>query len=237
MRLSEAQLLTGNCSMNKIVLVIAAHPDDEALGCGGTIARHVAEGDIVHVLFIADGVTAREEASLPDLEARVQCIELVQKIFSLHSVHQLGLPDNRLDSLSLLDIVKPIEELVSRLSPEIIYTHHSGDLNVDHRITHRAVMTACRPIPGASVKQIYTFEIASSTEWSSGGSDSFLPQFYIDISDYFIVKLASLEAYKYEMRDSPHSRSIDHLRAMAVNRGHSMGVDLAEAFMVLRYIR
>jgi N-acetylglucosamine malate deacetylase 1 len=217
--------------------VVAAHPDDEALGCGATIARHVSEGDHVHVLFIADGESSREGYSALDLTARGQCIELAQKALSLESVHQLGLPDNRLDTLPLIDVIRPIEALVSKLEPEIVYTHHSGDLNIDHRITHQAIMTACRPVPQTSIKQIYAFEVASSTEWNSAGSDPFLPQYYVDVTNYFEVKLDALDAYRDEMRCSPHSRSIDHVKAMAVNRGHCVGVELAEAFMLLRCIR
>ena len=223
--------------MNKTVLVVAAHTDDEALGCGGTIARHVAEGDTVHTVFLADGVSSRPDAQYDALDVRQQAAEQAQKILGVSSASYLGLPDNRLDSLALLDIVQPLEAVIERIRPEIIYTHHFGDLNVDHRKTHEAVMTACRPLPGSSVKEILTFEVMSSTEWNSAGQMPFIPSFYIDISNYFTVKKEALEAYTLEMRPAPHSRNVEHMRYLARHHGHCVGVQAAEAFMVMRVLR
>lgn len=223
--------------MTKVVAVIAAHSDDEALGCGGTIARHIAEGDQVHAIFLTDGVSSRSDVDLSELRKRKQAAEVAHKILGLHSVHYLENPDNRLDSLPLLDIVQQLESVVHPLSPEVIYTHHYGDLNIDHRITHEAVMTACRPLPGSTTKEIYAFEIMSSSEWNSPGKSSFCPQYYVDISPYLELKLKALEAYALEMRDAPHSRSIQHIQALAIHRGHSAGVASAEAFMLMRSLR
>jgi LmbE family N-acetylglucosaminyl deacetylase len=235
--LSVVRQLAGNYLMSKSVLVVAAHADDEALGCGGTIARHVAEGDIVHGLFIADGVSSREDANCDALTMRETAAQKAHSLLGFSSIKYLGFPDNRLDEVNLLDIVKSVERSLQAIMPNVIYTHHYGDLNIDHRIAHQAVMTACRPTPDSSVTEIYTFEIMSSTEWSSLGHSPFLPAYYVNISEYLELKLDVLKAYELEMRDMPHSRSIEHLEALARHRGHSVGVNAAEAFMVMRNIR
>ncbi len=223
--------------MNKSVLVIAAHADDEALGCGGTIAKHAAAGDTVDVVFVADGVTSRAGAGDGEIVRRQQATENARKILGIKSTVFLGLPDNRLDSLALLDIVQPIESIVSKLSPEIIYTHQCGDLNIDHRLVHQAVMTACRPLPGCPVREILAFEVMSSTEWSGAGLLPFTPNLFVDISRHIDAKMRALEAYAFEMRVAPHSRSVEHLRHLAQHRGSCVGVEAAEAFMVMRALR
>lgn len=223
--------------MSKTVLVVAAHADDEALGCGGTIARHVAAGDRVHVIFVADGVTSRSGAGQDELARRQQATENASKILGISEISFLGFPDNRLDSLPLLDIVQALEVGIARLAPEIVYTHHYGDLNVDHRVTHQAVMTACRPLPGATVREILTFEVMSSTEWSGVGLSPFLPNLFVNIGAQLEIKMRALEAYALEMRVSPHSRSLAHIQCLAQHHGNCVGVDAAEAFMVMRAIR
>ena len=208
--------------MSKTILVVAAHADDEALGCGGTIARHVAEGDIVHAVFLADGVSARQGAGSHELAQRLAATEQARQVLGITTTTFLGLPDNRLDSLPLI---------------EVIYTHHYGDLSVDHSIAHQAVMTACRSTPEGAVKEILTFEVMSSTEWSSVGLAPFLPSLFVDISAYLAIKLQALDAYALEMRPAPHSRSSEHLKILARHRGHTVGVAAAEAFMVMRMVR
>jgi len=223
--------------MSKTVLVVAAHADDEALGCGGSLAKHVAAGDKVHVIFVADGVTSRSGAGQEEMVRRQQATENARNILGISTMAFLDLPDNRLDSLPLLDIVQPLEALIGKLLPEIIYTHHYGDLNIDHRLVHQAVMTACRPLPGSTVREILAFEVMSSTEWSSPGLAPFLPNFFVDISAQMEIKMQALEAYALEMRVPPHSRSTEHMRCLAKHHGYCMGVDAAEAFMVMRVLR
>lgn len=222
--------------MNKIILIVAAHPDDEALGCGGTIARHVDEGDTVHVVFMADGVRSRPDAAADDLENRMAAAKSAHEILGLKRVNYLGLPDNRMDSLPLLDVVQLLEAVIRTIAPEVIYTHHQGDLNIDHCITHQAVMTVCRPLPGSSVKEIYSFEVLSSTEWATPQQEPFIPNMFVDISDYLDIKLKALEAYRLEMRPAPHTRSIEHAEHLARHRGNSMGIAAAEGFAVVRMI-
>jgi len=223
--------------MSKTVLIVAAHADDEALGCGGTIARHADEGDSTYLVLMADGVNSRTGASKADMELRRSAAERAQKILGITEVHHLSFPDNRIDSIPLLDIVQELEPVVQRIAPSVIYTHHDGDLNIDHRRTQEAVMTACRPHPGCSVKEIYGFEVLSSTEWATPQTKPFTPTLYVDISAQFPTKLAALEAYAEEMRSTPHSRSVAHVEALAQHRGYSIGVQVAEAFVVYRVIR
>lgn len=224
--------------MNSVILVVAAHADDEVLGCGGTLARHVRDGDTVHVVFMADGVTSRGQVDSHEQYQREAAAKKAQSALGVASVRFLSLPDNRMDSVALLDVVQPLERAMQELAPDIIYTHHDGDLNVDHRITHQAVMTACRPVPGQRVRKILTFEVMSSTEWSgSGGQRAFIPNVYVDITAYWNQKLQALLAYEYEMRPPPHSRSIEHLDVMSLHRGFEVGVSRAEAFYLVRAVK
>ena len=150
--------------MQQRVLVIAAHPDDEVLGCGGTITRHAAEGDAVHILIMAEGVTSRDktrdtEARQEDLSTLAQTAKKAGSFLGAESVELLSFPDNRMDTLPLLDVVKEIEDRLKKIKPSLVYTHHQSDLNIDHQITHRAVVTACRPYPGQSVRTLLFFEV------------------------------------------------------------------------------
>ena len=223
--------------MNKTVLVVAAHTDDEALGCGGTITRHVAEGDSVFAVFMADGVTSRSQADQNDLANRNCAAEKARETLGIRENFYLGLPDNRLDSLPLIEVIQHLEPIIRKLKPSIIYTHHHGDLNVDHRITHQAVLTACRPMPGSSVQAIYAFEVMSSTEWATPMADPFVPNHYVDISGQLSTKLEALRAYEMEMRETPHSRSVEHLAHLARHRGYTVGLFAAEAFVTVRTLQ
>lgn len=222
--------------MSDTVLAVVAHPDDEVLGAGGTLARHAAKGDAVHILFLADGVGARGDDKAA-AERRVKAARLAALALRAREPHFLGLPDNRLDSLELLDVVQPIENVIRRIAPRTIYTHHAGDLNIDHGLCHRAVLTACRPLPGSTVLRIYAMEVVSSTEWSSPHSgNAFAPTHFVDISGTQVAKRRALEAYGEEMRPLPHPRSYEAVDALAILRGTSVGLQAAEAFMVVREI-
>ena len=221
----------------KNVLIVAAHADDEAIGCGGTISHHIANGDVVKVILVADGVSSRVGATNNDLMRRKSAAKVVQKLLGISSISCLDLPDNKLDTLPLIDIVRHIELKIQKFKPSVIYTHHHGDLNIDHQITHKAVMTAARPTPQSSVREIYGFEVLSSTEWSTPQLSPFIPNLFIDITDHMENKIRSLKAYNEEMRESPHSRSIENIKLLAHYRGYSMGIEMAEAFEVYRFIR
>jgi LmbE family N-acetylglucosaminyl deacetylase len=223
--------------MSKIILIVAAHTDDEALGCGGTIARHVAEGDIVYSVFVADGVSSRGHEGKVDRSNRNIAAENARIILGIKENYYMDLPDNRLDSIPLLDIVRPLEEIIRKLQPQFIYTHHHGDLNIDHRITHQAVLTACRPLPGSRIQAIYSFEVMSSTEWATPTFEQFAPNHFVEITDFINTKIKSLKAYELEIREAPHSRSYNNLEYLARHRGHTVGLIAAEAFFSIRTIR
>ena len=159
-----------------------------------------------------------------------------KKILGIGSITQFDFPDNQTDTVPLLSIVQSIEEVMAAIKPTTIYTHHRGDLNIDHRIVFEAVMTACRPVPNSSVRRILGYEVLSSTEWAAPGRDAFAASYFVDISDYLDTKLEALAAYEEEMRSPPHSRSVAHVESLARHRGHSVGVDAAEAFGVYRII-
>ncbi len=224
------------------VLVIAAHPDDEVLGCGGTAARLVQEGRDVYFAILGEGITSRHvhrDAADADQLARLhrQAHAAAGKV-GVKNVLLHQMPDNRLDTVPLLEVVKLVEELVERLKPEVIYTHHNGDLNVDHGIISRAVLTATRPMIGQPVREIYAFEVPSSTEWAFQRIEpSFRPNVFMDITRTLEAKIAAMECYETEARRFPHPRSPEALRALATRWGTVVGCAAAEAFELVRSIR
>ena len=223
--------------MSKTVLVVAAHADDETLGCGGTIARHVDEGDEVIVVFMTDGVAAREDVTNRDSDSRKSASSRAMSVLGVNKYYQLDFPDNRMGSVDLIEVVQAVERIVEEHKPHAIYTHFSGDLNIDHRVTHDAVMTACRPQQWCSVKEVYTFEVLSSTEWAGSSTAQFSPQKFVEITNYWEIKQLALQSYSQEMRGYPHSRSYRCVEALAMYRGATNGVGLAEAFFVERIVR
>jgi len=226
--------------MKQIVLVVAAHPDDEVLGCGGTIAKMSDGGAAVCVAFLADGVISRKgdaAAQQIELSARQDAARKACGILGVKSVSFGEMPDNQLDTVPLLEIAKTVENLIEEHQPELVLTHHAGDVNVDHRRLHESVVTACRPQQGHPVKTILSFEIPSSTEWQlPGGGDAFMPNWFVDISETFDRKLAALEVYSTELRAWPHPRSRKGVECLAHWRGATVGVNAAEAFILGRQL-
>lgn len=224
----------------KSILVIAAHPDDEALGCGGTITKLAGGGASVHVAFLADGVSSRTGGigvQQVELTARRAAARKSCDILGAESVFFGDFPDNRMDTIALLDIIKPIEALVAKHQPDTVFTHHAGDVNIDHRRIHEAVVTACRPQRGHPVKTLLCFEVPSSTEWQLPGSaPAFAPNWFMDISDTLDRKLAALDAYAAELCAWPHPRSRQGVEHLARWRGATVGADAAEAFMLGRQL-
>ena len=226
----------------KTALAVAAHPDDEVLGCGGTLARMADDGWDVFVLILAEGVTSRDKAR--DVEARrselaslAECAQRAGEILGVRRVRLLGFADNRMDGVELLDVVKCIEREIEEVRPSRVLTHHYADLNIDHSVVQRAVATACRPIPGASVRELVYFEVASSTEWSGAfASSTFCPNLFVDISATLRRKLDALAAYASEMRPFPHARSLAAVEHLARWRGATVGCAAAEAFEIGRRI-
>jgi LmbE family N-acetylglucosaminyl deacetylase len=222
--------------VTETVLAVVAHPDDEVLGAGGTLARHAAQGDQVHLVFLTDGTGARG-ANQRVVARRAQAARTAASLLGAGEPSFFQFPDNRLDQIDLLDIIQAIEPAIAKLSPSTIYTHHPGDLNIDHVRCHRAVLTACRPMSSSSVRRIYGMEIPSSTEWSAPeAANAFLPTRFVDISATADTKRRALQAYAEEMRPFPHPRSTEAVAALATWRGASVGLKAAEAFTVIREI-
>ena len=226
--------------MKKNILILAAHPDDEVLGCGGTIAKYTSEGHFVHVAFISDGVSSRGgdiDEQTKELESRRDSSLTALNILGVTSVSFGDFPDNKMDTLATIEVAKVIEELIATHKPEIVFTHHFGDVNVDHQMIHQATVVACRPQPNHCVKTILCYEVSSSTEWQLPGKNfDFTPNYFIDISRFIDQKLLSLKEYEFEMRKWPHSRSIKSIEHLAHWRGSTIGVDSAESFMVGRIL-
>lgn len=222
------------------VLVCAAHPDDEVLGCGGVIARHSKAGDEVSILFVSDGVLSRPkdaDVAAEELQQRQAAARRSAETLGAKEPVFLGLPDQRLDTLPLLDVAQAVEAVLRDLQPDTIYTHHAGDLNADHRIVTAAVLTATRPTPGQSVTSVLGYEVLSSTEWAFGTTvENFHPNHFVSIKETLSEKMRALKCYDYEMRAFPHARSYDAVEALAKVRGAAVGEIAAEAFTTLRTI-
>lgn len=223
------------------ILAIAAHPDDEVLGCGATLARHARQGAEVSIAILGEGITgrfSRREQVDPEELAQLasRCRQAADQL-GARNLFKFELPDNRLDTVPLLEIVHTIETLIEKTSPEIIYTHHAGDLNIDHVRVHRAVITATRPMKDTPVRDIYAFEVPSSTEWALNQFQPFVPQVFVDISETLEAKIMAMQLYESEARTFPHPRSPDALRVRARTWGSTVGLDAAEAFQLIRSIR
>lgn len=220
------------------VLVVAAHPDDELLGVGGTIRKLVNEKKLCRAVIMAEGLTSRHDTrsetnkgNLLELQSDARA---AAKEVGYTSIDFCGLPDNRLDTEDLLDIIKMVSWYVEKYQPDTVFTHFHGDLNIDHQRVNEAVLTACRPVGDYCVKRIYAFETPSSTEWNYRYAEPFTPNVYFDVTDTLDAKIRGMECYRSERRTSPHPRSAEALRALACYRGSAVGYDYAEAFMLLR---
>ncbi len=177
--------------MSKKVLIVAAHPDDEVLGCFGTVSRLVKEGYEAYTLILGEGKTSRESVNTDNELATLRNeIHKANQSIGIKKIFINSFPDNRFDSVDLLDIVKEVSKVKEKVQPDIIFTHYEHDLNIDHRLTYQAVITATRPMADECVKEIYSFEILSSTEWNY--PLSFSPDTYFDIGDTIESKIAAM---------------------------------------------
>lgn len=227
--------------MTKKVLIVAAHPDDEVLGCGGIIKKFSNDGYEVFSLILSAGKSSRDSNSSTVKQEQNELkkeMANANRILGIKEVFTAELPDNEFDSVSLLSIVKIIEKFKKIIKPNIVFTHHSGDMNIDHQITHQAVLTATRPIAGESVKEIYSFEVPSSTEWNSFSKETaFVPNVFYDISTTLNYKIEAIAAYKSELREYPHPRSPEYISDIAKVWGAKVGLNRAEAFILVRSIQ
>lgn len=224
----------------KKILVVAAHPDDEVLGCFGTVARLIKEGYEAYTLILGEGKTSRDEERRPEIkkneiEILNTEIQKANSIIGIKKVFVEFFPDNRFDSVDLLDIIKVISRIKDEIRPDIIFTHYENDLNIDHQITYKAVITATRPMENESVKEIYSFEVLSSTEWKY--PLSFSPDVFFDISDTIELKINSMREYASELCEYPHPRSLEGIELNAKYNGLRVGKKYVEAFKSVRVIR
>ena len=226
----------------KKILVIAAHPDDEFLGCGATLLSLKKQGFKIKPLFLADGESSRllKKKKINKLiqDRETQARNLAKKCNFLSPIFS-RFPDNKLDTVPLLEIIKSIEKEIIKFKPEIIFTHFENDLNIDHQLVNKAVLTATRPLSKTFVNKIYCFETPSSTEFNYTRKQKklFNPNLFIDVSSFINLKIKLLKIYKNEIRSWPHPRSLKAIKNLAAYRGSQIGVKFAEAFVVLREIR
>lgn len=223
--------------MARKVAAIFAHPDDEILGCGGAMAWHAANEDEVRILLLATGLRSRgptEDVAIERLRGNAR---KAAAIVGAKVIEFADFPDNAMDSVPLLDVVKRIESFFANFSADTVYTHHDGDLNIDHYVVHRAVMAACRPLPNAMLREILACEVNSSTEWGLESQRLFWPTEFLDISHYVEQKVRALEQYAEEIRPWPHPRSSEGVRVLACWRGMQSGLGAAEAYRLLRRVR
>jgi LmbE family N-acetylglucosaminyl deacetylase len=227
---------------NKLILLVVAHPDDELLGCGATMNRLITEFNCkIRVVILGEGITSRSEQRdtkkwEEELAIHRLNIKNAQECIGFESVSIYNFPDNRFDSVDLLDIIKVIEKEKEDFNPQIIFTHHGGDTNIDHRRTFEAVVTAIRPMENENVAHLLCFETPSSTEWQAFNyPNPFLPNLFVKLTKQNIeAKIKGMESYEFEKRKFPHPRSPEALEIQAKRWGVSIGTEFAEAFIMVR---
>ena len=213
-----------------VILIVAAHPDDEVLGAGGTIHKAAREGDTVHVLFLSSGVGSREkERQAP--ESRIASAQKALGLLGCENIVTGDFPDNAFDTVGVLEISKFIESQIRSIKPDVVFTNFHSDLNIDHRLTAEATLVATRPKPESTVNAVFFYEVLSSTGWKFGASQ-FNPNYFVDITESLKNKEIALVEYAVEMESSPNARSIESVVALAKFRGNFIGFEFAEAFEV-----
>ncbi|MCF6173214.1 MAG: PIG-L family deacetylase [Campylobacteraceae bacterium] len=223
--------------MNNKVLALAVHPDDETLGCGGTLLKHRANGDEIHWL-IATEVKASEGFTKEIVEKRNSEIEKVASSYSFNSVNCLGLSTMRVDEYSISELVSKISEVFKKVQPNIVYLPFKSDVHSDHRKIFEAAYSCTKIFRYHYIKKIYMMETLSETEFApSLKEDSFVPNVFVDISEFFEKKLEIMRIYESELGDHPFPRSLKNLKALATLRGATAGCEYAESFMLLKEIQ
>lgn len=224
--------------MKKNLLVVAAHPDDEVLGCFATVAKMIKDGWTAYVLILSGGKTSRGKVDQAELDHLVREMKDANELIGVKKVFQADFPDNAFDSVPLLNIVKEIERIKEVTRPMVVITHHVGDMNIDHQLTHRAVLTATRPMLDECVQTVLSMEVPSSTEWNSFDQNSiFVPNVFVDVSSTIDLKVAAMGKYRSELRKYPHPRSLRYIKELASINGKRVGLRYSENFHLVRTLR
>lgn len=222
----------------KKILVIAPHPDDEVLGCGGTIAKHKKQGDKIYLCIVTKAYTP--DWSEEFIKNRAEEIKKANKVLNIQKTYFLDFPTVKLDIIPQKELNDALRKIIAKVKPDIMYIPHKGDLNKDHRLIFEASLVASRPSTNSSVKKLLSYEALSETEWGAqlivDLNEVFLPNVYIDISDTLEDKLRAMSCYKSELKKSPHPRSLGIIKVLAKKRGSEVGLKFAEAFMLIREI-
>ena len=222
---------------SKNILIIVAHTDDETIGCGGTICKHIEDGYRVFAMSFTDGISSRSVKSINLKKARHLSAKQVSKFLGFKWIKNLNFPDNQLDKIPILKIIKEIEKIKYKLKPSIVYTHNFSDLNIDHKLIAEATLTAFRPTPDSKLAELRTFEVPSATDYSNiKHRKNFVPNLFVDISRFWKKKNDALKMYKSEIKKKPHSRSLEGIKNLAKLRGNQSGLKIAEAFEIIRKI-
>ena len=214
--------------MDKRVLVIAAHPDDEVLGCGGTVALHALAGDSVTSVIVCEGESLRYGS---EGVGQREHTNRAAAALGVRDGRLIGFPDQRLDTLTLTEIITPLEGVVREIRPTIVYCQYGGDVNRDHQLLFKALLVATRPTE-TSIEAVYAFDTASSTEWAH--PRTFVPDTWVDITATLPQKIAAMACYESELREYPHPRSLAALEHRARAFGNQQCLDAAEVFMTVR---
>lgn len=222
-----------NKNYAKNIIVIAPHPDDETLGCGGTILKHKADGDRVACVFITN-ITEAQGYSAQKIQERQGEIEQVSKLYGFDSVFKLNYPTTTLDSTALLKLVPDISKIFSEFQPNTVYLPNGSDIHSDHRVTFEAVMSCTKSFRYPFIEKILAYETVSETEFAS--EDAFEPNYFIDISDYLNKKLEIMKVYKSEVQEHPMPRSLKNIEALATFRGATINKNYAESYKLIKLI-
>lgn len=220
---------------NMIILIIAPHPDDEVLGCEGTIVKHNLSGDEVHLCIVTKAYPP--EWSEDEIKERKEEVLRVNQILGIRKTHFLDFPTVKLDTVPHKELDEAITRVANEVQPEVVYIPHRGDVNKDHRLVFDAAMVAVKPKPGSAIRKVLSYEILSETEWGAPFvENAFIPNVYVDISETLEIKLKAMSEYKLELKEFPHPRSLEAISTLAKIRGSTTGVRAAKAFMLVREI-
>ena len=222
----------------KKVLIIAAHPDDEVLGMGGTIAKIVIAGKQVDLLIVTDGSSSQYRGA-NNLQEIIEAKKLETRhcadVLGIKDIYYGGLPDMKLDCMPHIDINQAIEQIIDKVQPDTVFTHFWGDVNCDHQNVYKSTLVAVRPVMGQVVRELYCYRVPSSTEWTPNKDDTmFMPNFFVDIEQYAEQKYKAFACYSTELRDYPHPRSVQYLRESDKAAGLRVGMLAAEEFVLMR---